>query len=227
MDYQRLLLILKENADKNYDDFNKKIINSGVQTLGCRIPFIRKLAKQLTWEQTSDFPTHDYYEVDLLKGIVLSTAKMHFEDKSKLLTEFAQSIENWAVCDCSCVKIPAAERELYFEYFCQLVSDNRQFVCRYGIVNLLSYYLDDEHIESVFESLRSIAIWGEYYVDIAVAWLVATAMAKCRNATVDYMEGEALQVLNVWSYNKALQKMRESYRVSSDDKQWTYGLKRR
>ena len=97
MDYQRLLLILKENADRDYDDFNKKIINSGVQTLGCRTPFMRKIAKQLTWEQVLDFPTHDYYEVDLLKGIVLSTAKLHFEDKSKLLTEFAQTIENWAI----------------------------------------------------------------------------------------------------------------------------------
>ena len=91
--------------------------------------------------------------------------------------------------------------------------------------NLLSNYLDDEHIEEVFATLATITQWGSYYVDMAVAWLVATAMAKCRNATVAYMEGDGRRVLNKFAYNKALQKMRESYRVSAEDKQWTYSLK--
>lgn len=226
MEYRQLIQLLKENSDEKYNAFNRKIINSGVKSIGCRTPFIRKLAKKFTWDQVVDLPIHDYYEIDLLKGIVLSNSKLPFDCKSELLSEFAQIIENWAVCDCSCVKISKSERELYFHYFCNLVSDSRQFVCRYGIVNLLTSYLDDEYINRVFDSLRQIKTWGEYYVDIAVSWLIATAIVKCRTETIAYMEGEAIRVLNVWSYNKALQKMRESFRVSSVDKEWTYGLKR-
>ena len=77
----------------------------------------------------------------------------------------------------------------------------------------------------VFAAFDTIVQWGHYYVDMAVAWLVATAMAKCRDKTVEYMEGEGRNVLNKFAFNKALQKMRESFRVSPDDKQWTYTVK--
>ncbi len=68
-------------------------------------------------------------------------------------------------------------------------------------------------------------MWNDYYVDMAVAWLIATAMVKCRNQTLKYMEGEARSVLSKFAYNTALQKMRDSRRVCDEDKQWTYSLK--
>ena len=143
-----------------------------------------------------------------------------------MLDDFAATIENWAVCDCNCVKVSNKERESYFGYFCKLLSDERTFVCRYGVVNLLANYLDEEYIGRILTALRSVRIWGEYYVDVAVAWLMATAVVKCRDATVKYMENEGREVLNSFAYNRALQKMRESFRVSDEDKQWTRSLKR-
>ena len=225
MNYETLIQTLKENSNRAYDDFNNTVINSEVPTIGCAIPFIRKLAKSFSVQEVESMPVHAFYEVDLLRGIVVSNCKMPFAQKSAHLLQFADEIENWAVCDCSAVKVPKAEREEYFEFFIKLLPNEKPFVCRYGVVNLLSNYLDGEHIEAVFASLKTITQWGQYYVDMAVAWLVATAMAKCRNATVEYMEGEGRRVLNKFAYNKALQKMRESYRVSADDKQWTYTMK--
>ena len=225
MDYQTLLQTLKENSNKSYDDFNNVVVNSGVPTIGCTVPFMRKLAKSFSLEEVESFPVHAFFEVDLLRGIVVSNVKLPFEEKSRHLLEFANGIENWAVCDCSTVKVPKVEREKFFEFFLSLLPNGQPFVCRYGVVNLLSNYLDDEHIDRVFAALKTITQWGHYYVDMAVAWLVATAMAKCRNATVEYMEGCGREVLNKFAYNKALQKMRESYRVTPADKQWTYTLK--
>ena len=225
MDYQTLLQTRRENSNKAYDDFNNPIINSGVPTIGCTVPFVRKLAKSFSVEEVESFPVNAYYEVDLLRGIVVANAKLPFEEKSAHLLDFAQNIENWAVCDCSTVKVPKAESQQYFEFFLNLLPNEQPFVCRYGVVNLLSNYLDDEHIDEVFAALNTITQWGHYYVDMAVAWLVATAMAKCRNATVAYIEGDGKRVLNKFAYNKALQKMRESYRVTSSDKQWTYTMK--
>ena len=225
MTYESLLQTLKANSDKKFDDFNNKIINSGVQTIGCKVPFVRKLAKNFTVAEVENFPIHQYFEVDLLRGIVVSTGKLPFAEKSEHLLAFAQNIENWAVCDCSTVKVPKAESQLYFNFFRNLLLSEQPFVCRYGVVNLMSNYLDDEHIDNVFTTLATITQWGHYYVDMGVAWLVATAMAKCRDKTVEYMKGEGRQVLNKFTYNKALQKMRESYRVSPEDKQWTYTMK--
>ena len=225
MTYEELINILKANSDRQFDEFNNKIINSGVATIGCRIPFLRKVAKSLTLSEVESFPVHQYFEVDLLRGIVVSNSKLPFAEKSKHLLDFADNIENWAVCDCSTVKAPKAEIEAYFHFFIGMLPREQPFVCRYGVVNLMSNYLDDEYIDQVFEALATITQWGHYYVDMGVAWLVATAMTKCRDKTVEYMQGEARQVLNRFSYNKALQKMRESYRISPQDKQWSYTMK--
>ena len=225
MNYETLLQTLRDNSNRTYDEFNNTLINSEVPTIGCTIPFLRKLAKGFTVEEVESFPIHAFYEVDMLRGIVVSNSKLPFGEKSVLLLNFVQNIENWAVCDCSTVKVPKAEREKYFEFFVSLLPNEQPFVCRYGVVNLLSNYLDGEHIETVFDALNTVTQWGHYYVDMAVAWLVATAMAKCRDATVAYMQGDGRQVLNKFAYNKALQKMRESYRVSPEDKQWTYTMK--
>ncbi|MCH5151085.1 MAG: DNA alkylation repair protein [Clostridiales bacterium] len=225
MTYDILVQTLQENSNKQFDKFNSKIVNSGVQTIGCTVPFVRKLAKNFSVAEVEDFPLHQYFEVDLLRGIVVSTSKRPFEEKSTHLLQFAETIENWAVCDCSTVKVSKSERSQYFDFFVSLLPSEKPFVCRYGVVNLMSNYLDEEHIDQVFDALATITQWGHYYVDMGVAWLVATAMAKCRDKTVAYMENEGKQALNKFTYNKALQKMRESYRVSPDDKQWTYTLK--
>lgn len=224
-DYNRLVRYLQDNSDVKFDEFNRKIVNSGIATIGCTVPFVRKLAKNTDLDFALSLPVNRYVEVDLLRGIVIADAKLPFEEKTELLTDFAGSIENWAVCDCSTVKPSRQEFERYFDYFRNLLSSGKQFVCRYGIVNLLASYLDDEHIERVFSSLDGVALWGEYYVDMAAAWLVATAMVKCRNQTVEYMQGKARRVLNKFAYNKALQKMRDSLRVSKEDKQWTHTVK--
>lgn len=225
MTYRELVQVLHENSNKEFDEFNNKIINSQVQTVGCKVPFVRQLAKQFDLETVESFPLHKYYEVDLLRGIVVSTSKLSFEVKSQHLLDFAKTIENWAVCDCSVVKVPKVESKEYFDFFCKMLPSSQPFVCRYGVVNLMSNYLDSEHIDQVFDQLKYITQWGHYYVDMGVAWLVATAMAKCRDKTVAYMCGEGRQVLNKFTYNKALQKMRESYRVLPEDKQWTYLMK--
>ena len=225
MTYETLIQTLWENSDRQFDEFNNKIVNSGVPTIGCKIPFLRKLAKNFTIAEAENFPIHQYFEVDLLRGVVVSTAKLPFADKSVHLLDFAKIIENWAVCDCSTVKVPKTESQLYFDLFAGLLSSQQPFVCRYGVVNLMSNYLDEEHIDQVFSVVETITQWGHYYVDMGVAWLVATAMAKCRDKTVEYMLDEGRQVLSKFAYNKALQKMRESFRVSKEDKQWTYTMK--
>lgn len=224
-DYNQILQYLKENSDAKFDDFNRKIVNSGIQTIGCTVPLVRKAAKLCNLDMALRLPANQYVEVDLLRGIVISNVKLPFEKKSGLLLDFADSIENWAVCDCSTVKPSDCEFDLYFEFFRGLMSDSRTFVCRYGIVNLLANYLDSEHIDRVFAAFDRVTLWGEYYVDMAAAWLIATAMVKCRDKTVEYMEKEAKRVFSKFAYNKALQKIRDSRQVSKDDKQWTYGLK--
>ncbi len=225
MEYANLLEIMRLNADEASLPFKKAVLNTSVPIIGCTVPFVRSLAKNCTLEEAESFPVHDWYEVDLLHGMLVADCKLTFSQKSPLLAEFADTIENWAVCDSSVVKVPRAERELYFTFFCDMLASDKPFVCRYGTVDLLSNFLDAEHIDAVFAQLGAITQWGSYYVDMGAAWLIATAMVKCREQTVLYMQTDGRRVLNKFTYNKALQKMRDSYRVSEADKQWTHAIK--
>ncbi len=227
IDYQQLLQLLLDNCNQKYNQFNSKIVNSDVRAIGCTVPFLRKVAKQYVGmlDEMVALPTHDYYEVDLLKGIVVSTCKLPFDLKKNYLLNFAHTLENWAVCDCNTIKVKKHEMQQYFQFFCNLCLSSQPFVCRYGIVNLLANFLDDAHIDEVFIILRKVSVFGNYYVDMSVAWLIATAMVNCRSQTVAFIEGDARTFLNTFTYNKALQKMTESRRVTDVDKQWARSLK--
>lgn len=226
MQYSQLLAFLKENSSPKTAQFNRRIINSKVPVLGCKIPVIRKAVRLFspTVEEAEHLPCHQFLEVDLFQGIALSQAKLPFEEKSRLLEQFANTLENWAVCDSSTVKV-SPKQEDYFQFFSRLATDSVPFVSRYGIVNILSNFTDDQHIQSIFKLLAEVK-QGDYYVDMAIAWLISVAMVKCRNQTVSFMQEDGRQVLSCFTYNAALQKMRDSFRVSDEDKQWTKSLKR-
>ncbi|MGN1040346.1 MAG: DNA alkylation repair protein [Candidatus Fimimonas sp.] len=227
MEYNQLLQLFFQNGNKQLEQFNSKIANSGVRMIGCTVPFVRNVAKQHLHDldEVVALPTHDYFEVDMFKGMVVSLCKLPFESKKRYLEQFAQTLENWAVCDSNTVKVPRNERLQYFNFFCQLCLCVEPFVCRFGVVNLLANFLDINHVDAIFSLLAKIS-YGNYYVDMAVAWLIATAMAKCPSQTVQFLEGEGRTVLNVFTYNKALQKMTESRRISDEQKQWARSLKK-
>ena len=64
----------------------------------------------------------------------------------------------------------------------------------------------------------------EYYVNMMIAWYFATALAKQYDTAITYIEG---QKLDVWTHNKAIQKARESYRVTPEQKEYLKTLKRK
>lgn len=227
IDFDLLVEHFRQNSNNKYSEFNNTIINSSVPSLGCTVPFVRKTAAEYKnrADEVIELPSNVWHEVDMLKGIVVANAKLPFEQKTQLLTAFADTIQSWATCDCSTVKISKTEFADYFGYFCNLLVSEKPFVCRYGVVNLTSSYLVETYIEQVFAKLSTINLYGEYYVDMAVAWLLATAMVRFPTETKQYMECEGRAVLNKFTFNKALQKMRESYRVSDVDKDWTRRVK--
>ena len=60
---------------------------------------------------------------------------------------------------------------------------------------------------------------------MGVAWAIATAFAKQREKTFDYIK-EGNNTLDDFTYNKAIQKMLESFRVSDTDKAMLRKMKR-
>ena len=62
----------------------------------------------------------------------------------------------------------------------------------------------------------------EYYVNMMIAWFYATALAKQWDAAVGYIEKKRL---DPWAHNKTIQKARESYRITPEQKEYLKNLK--
>ena len=94
------------------------------------------------------------------------------------------------------------------------------FVVR--ILQIFRHFLDADFSPALLR-IPAIIRSEEYYVKMMVAWFFATALAKQWEATVALLEE---QCLSPWVQNKAIQKARESYRISPEQKAYLLGLKR-
>ena len=87
---------------------------------------------------------------------------------------------------------------------------------------MLDYYLEEDYIDAVLKRCDDVKN-TEYYVSMAQAWLVATAVAKCREKTMAYLHENSLDDA---TFNKAVQKCIESRRVDDETKEYLRSLKR-
>lgn len=58
---------------------------------------------------------------------------------------------------------------------------------------------------------------------MAQAWLISIMYIKFREKTLEYLKENSL---DTWTHNKAIQKIRESTRVSKEDKEFLLTFKR-
>ncbi|MFA5283111.1 MAG: DNA alkylation repair protein [Bacilli bacterium] len=213
---------LEKYADKKYDDFNRKIVNTKLKTLGVRVPDIRIVAKSIV-KQNSDItclPVNEFYELDMLIAIV-SIARCHSERESyEFLLKFLSRVDCWSICDLCASSFHAKDFKLASVYFKKFLASKHTFVRRFAYVLLICNFVNDKNINFIFSSIRNDE---EYYVKMAIAWLISVCLVKC------YDESLSLFVnlnLDDWTHNKAIQKSIESYRLTEDQKNYLKTLKR-
>ena len=93
---------------------------------------------------------------------------------------------------------------------------------RFGIGMLMRWYLDDEYsadYSAMVAAIRS----EEYYLNMMRAWYFAEALTRQYDSAVLFLEKG---MLDLWTHNKAIQKARESNRISNQKKEYLNSLKR-
>lgn len=226
-DYEAFLKFLIENSDDEYQKFHSKIVNSKKPVIGIRTPDLRALSKKLAKENLRAFLAvcgNDYYEEAVLRGMAIGYAKLDFSEFLAEFYRFLPYIENWAVCDfcLSNMKIVRKNKEAMFKEIEKLVLDEREFYARAGVVLLLWHYSDGGYTERIFSLFREIKN-EKYYLQTAVAWCIAELYSKDGEKTLDFLKENPL---DDFIYNKALQKITESNRVSKEEKQMIRNMKR-
>lgn len=206
--------------DEKYKEFNEKLKPSKSCTIGVRMGEIRKIAKELSKDGFREYIAginEEYcYEERLIAGMSIFYSKSEADEKLELTKKIVPFIDGWATCDsiCSTMKLKEAEKPLFWKYALECVYSGDEFKVRYGLITMLNVFIDDEHIDEILKTADSIKYVG-YYDAMASAWLIAECMARQEEKTFEFMKNNSL---DVWVYNKAIQKMRESYRISDERK---------
>ncbi|MDL2255047.1 DNA alkylation repair protein [Parabacteroides sp. OttesenSCG-928-K15] len=215
-------------AESDYKKFNEKIIPTNYEVLGIRMPALKKLAKEIAagpdveyYLENAEYLT---YEHILLYGLVVGYLKKpSLETIFRYLDPLILKFDNWAHVDtivCN-PKIFLKYQDEVLAHFLPLKTDAGEFTKRTFVILLMDYYFNEAYIDIALKHLKEVP-QGQYYVDMAIAWALSLGLVKFYDKTVALLEQKAF---SKFVHNKAIQKARESYRVSPERKELLNDMK--
>ena len=160
----------------------------------------------------------------MIKGFVIA----NIQDKEtflKYIEGYVDLIDNWAICDgfCNSLKLIEKDKKFWFAYFTKYLKSKDEFRIRVGLIVLLSFYINSTYLEKIFSLLDEIKV-DKYYVNMGIAWLLCECFTKYKELTLKYL---LKSKINTFTFNKTISKIRDSYRVSLEDKEYLNSLKRK
>ncbi len=214
-------------ADDEYRQFQSKLVPGVDNILGVRLPRLRKLAKELAkgdWRKDIALMQDKYYEEVMLQGLIIGYAKTDIEEILHYVAAFVPKINNWAVCDwcCGSFKITKNHLARVWGFLQPYLLSQKEYELRFGIVMLLTFYIEDKYIDRVLLLLDTVKHEG-YYVKMAAAWALSICFVKYPEKTMAYL---TKNTLDDFTYNKTLQKITESFRVNKETKIIIRNMKR-
>ena len=217
---------LLEGADQKYQEFHQSLVpgQDMAPILGCRVPFLRSLGKEIAknsgrqYIQALQEAGLLYYEELVLWGVIIGYLKCNQDERTQLLDSFVPRIENWAVCDVSCAtyKFMGKDRDFWFSYLNNYLKSTREYEIRFALVCLLDFFVTEHFIDRILDILVQVEHEG-YYVKMAAAWAISVCFVKFPEKTRPLL---AAGQLDPKTRQKAIQKIRDSYRVSKEEKEW-------
>ena len=226
---QKIKKKLLELSDPKYKEFHGGLCPGTENIIGVRVPVLRKYAQELfkekDWKQTIEEIDNEYYEEIMLQGMLIGQAKN--EDINTILKyveKYVPKIDNWAICDvfCAGLKITKKYKKEMWNFIKKYLKSDKEFEKRFAVVMILDYYIDEEYLEEDFKIFDDIKHEG-YYVKMAVAWAISLCLIKYYEDTIEYLKKSKI---DNWTYNKAIQKAIESYRISDSQKNFLRKLKK-
>lgn len=222
--YNEFINELNSLKDEKYKEFSYKLLNDkSLELIGVRIPLLKKIAKRIAKsinDNKDDIITFvksrsNSFEELIVKGFVISYTKNSNDFILELLYDYINKISNWSVCDSVSNNLKIIKKNLdYFYSFVEYcLSSNKEFVVRFGIVNLLNHYVNDSYIDRIIEIIKR-KYPNYYYVDMAIAWLICVCYIKYPGKTICLFDGNLKPTIN----NIAISKINDSYKVSEKDK---------
>lgn len=205
--------------DAGYRDFQAKLMPTVDKDLiiGVRMPNIRQLSKEIQRSGScSDFLgslPHLYYEENNVHAVLVESMK-DFDSCVEELDKFLPFVDNWATCDLMNPACFSKNREKLKIHIDRWLSLGHTYTVRFAIKMMMTHFLDGD-FSLCYPEKAAAVISDEYYVKMMVAWYFATALAKQYDKILPFIEEKKL---DKWTHNKTIQKAKESFRLTKEQK---------
>lgn len=217
---------LFELQDLEYREFHSRLMPEidKERIIGVRTPVLREFARQLAETDVAEtfiqeLP-HAYYEENNLH-MMLITSIREYDRCLYELQRFLPYIDNWATCDFPAPKCFAKHKQELLPEIRMWIASGETYTIRYGIGMLMRLYLDEDFSPEYLDIVTGI-ISEEYYVNMMLAWYLATALAKQWKTVIPYLEERRLPD---WVHRKTIQKAIESRRITEEQKAYLRSLR--
>ena len=223
--------------EEKYRQGHIRIINALPERriLGLHLPEMKQVAKELAKQADALDVLHAFeqehqkerfgltYEETLVWGLTINALKSTPEERFTLLSSYISVLDNWAVCDSFCCNAKWAQKlppQTLWEFLLPYYYSDKEFEVRFAIVMSMCYLMKEEWLPAVFGQLEALdlskiqseytSLPSPYYVQMGMAWLLATALAKFPDETRTFVNQSSLteDVKRLYA-----RKARESFRT--------------
>lgn len=224
-----VIAALRSASEPSYAAFTRKLCpDTARPILGVRLPKLRSLSRNLArgdWRAFLAQSRRETYEETMVEGLTIAYARADLEEKLSRLEPLLHALDSWALTDSIAATFRFTPQEFprVWDFAQSCLAASHTYVRRFGLVLVLDHLLLPDYLEQVAEILEALED-QRYYVRMAAAWLLAEL------STHDYPRAVQLLAsgrLDDFTQNKAIQKMRESYRLTPTQKEALLPYKRK
>lgn len=228
---------IEKNKSSKISEFASKLTPTKYEILGVRIPILRDIAKRFCKHYKNKTliylqnPLTSNFEEIMIYGMIIGNLTINNHkntlkssqdrisidlcDLEDMIITFVTYIDNWAVCDIFSGGLKKfAKQNGAFEFTLKFLNKDDEFEVRFGVVMLLSHFINEKYIDRILEVAPNVKHEG-YYVKMALAWLISVCYIKFSNKTIIVIQNN---LLDKWTHNKAISKINDSRRVNNEDK---------
>ena len=218
--YKEFVDYLDSIKDNKYKEFHNSLVkDSKYEILGIRLPILRNISKEISKTNIEDYLNinkGNFYEEIMIEGLVIANIK---DEKIfyKYFNSYIDKIDNWALCDtfCNSIKIVEKYPDKYYKIALELSKSSKEFRSRVGLIMILSHFINEDNVKEILELVNNIHS-DKYYINMAIAWLVAEIYIKYRSYGLEFIKNNNL---DKFTHNKTISKINDSFRVTKEEKE--------